>query len=477
MEESLRLTTQQKLQQRLTPLQVQFVKMLEMTGPEVEDEVRRAIDENPALEAVDTDHSSQGDNDDYAESAEEMQLADYRGDDIPTYRLEAKNHSADDRYYEPTATYEGDTLIETLNTQIAQLTDDDTIKKIAEYIIGNLDDNGYMTRSLQAITDDIAFQAGMDVSPEQVRRAWDAVRSLDPPGVGAVDLRDSLLLQLRRRRPSPVRDRAIEIIGDFFDLFSKKHFDRIASLTGMTDPQLRDAMSMIRQLNPKPGSGLQPSSIDDKTRHINPEFSVESDGDTITLNMLNNIPELQIEQSFRADSPIEIPSATERQKRDALLFMKQKRDEAATFMKIVKMRQETLYRVMTAIIKLQRDFFTSDDPALIKPMILKDVAALTGYDLSVISRSTAGKYVMTPRGVYPIKMFFNERPKEDEDTSSIQILDALRKIIDEEDKHHPLSDRAITDAMRSKGFDIARRTVTKYREKAGLPVGRLRKEM
>lgn len=476
MEEALRLTTQQKLQQRLTPLQVQFVKMLEMTGAEAEDEVRRAVDENPALEIADSDNAQLPDND-FNESAEEMQMADYRGDDIPTYRLEARNHSADDRYYEPVATTDGETLIETLNTQIAQSAVDDTTREIAEYIIGNLDDNGYMTRSLDAITDDLAFQAGIDVTRDQVKKAWEIVRQLDPPGVGAVDLRDSLLIQLRRRHPSATRDRAIEIIADYFDLFSKKHFDRIISLTGMTDTQLREAMDLIKQLNPKPGSGLQPSAADDRTRHINPEFGVEIEDGAITLTMLNNIPELQIEQSFAADSPIDIPDASQRQKREALMFLRQKRDEASTFIKIVKMRQETLYRVMTAIIKLQRDFFLSDDPSLIKPMILRDVAALTGYDLSVISRATAGKYVMTQHGVYPLKMFFNERPKDDDDTSSIQILEALRKTIANEDKRHPLSDQAITDALQSQGFDIARRTVTKYREKAGLPVGRLRKEM
>lgn len=476
MEEALRLTTQQKLQQRLTPLQVQFVKMLEMTGPELEDEVRRAVDDNPALEVAADDNPAPAEND-FNESAEEMQMADYRGDDIPSYRLEARNHSSDDRYYEPIAADDGETLIESLNTQIAQTSLDPIGREVAEYIIGNLDDNGYMTRSIQAIADDLAFQRGLDVSTAQVKKVWEAVRSLEPAGIGAIDLRDSLLLQLRRRHQSAARDRAIEIVADYFDLFSKKHFDRIISLTGMDENELREAMSVIRQLNPKPGSGLQPAAADDRTRHINPDFSVETDGDTITLTLLNSLPELQIEESFASDEAIDIPDATPRQKREAMLFVRQKRDEAAGFIKVIKMRQETLYRVMLAIIKLQRRFFLTDDPTAIRPMILKDVAALTGYDLSVISRATAGKYVMTQRGVYPLKMFFNERPKEDDDTSSLQILAALRKIIDNEDKHRPLSDEAITAALRDAGYDIARRTVAKYREKAGVPVARLRKEI
>lgn len=474
MEEALRLTTQQKLQQRLTPLQVQFVRMLEMTGPELEDEVQRAVDDNPALEVADDASPIQSDND-FNESAEEMQMADYRSDDIPSYRLEANNHSSDDRYYEPVAADDGETLIESLNAQIAQTSLSQLDREVAEYIIGNLDDNGYMTRSIRAIADDLAFQRGLDVTIDRVKAAWNAVRSLEPAGVGATDLRDSLLLQLRRRHQSPARDHAIEIVADYFDLFSKKHFDRIISLTGITETQLREAMAVIRQLNPKPGSGLQPSASDDRTRHISPDFNIETDGDNITLTLLNAAPELQIEESFASDDPITIPDATPRQKRDALLFVKQKRDEASNFIKAVKMRQETLYRVMLAILKLQRRFFQTDDPTDIRPMILKDVAASTGYDLSVISRATAGKYVMTQRGVYPLKMFFNERPKDDDDTSSMQILAALRNIIEKEDKRHPMSDEAITAALRGEGYNIARRTVAKYREKAGVPVARLRK--
>lgn len=476
MEEVLKLTAQQKLQQRLTPLQVQFVKMLEMTGPELEDEVRRAVDDNPALEIAGDDPAALPEND-FNESAEEMQMADYRGDDIPSYRLEANNHSSDDRYYEPVATDDGETLIQSLNTQIAQTSLDDTDREIAEYIVGNLDDNGYMTRSIQAITDDLAFQCGLDVSTQHVKTVWNAVRQLEPAGIAATDLRDSLLLQLKRRNQSEARDLAIDIIADYFDLFSRMHYDRIISLAGISEQQLRDAMAVIKQLNPKPGSGLQPSDSDDRTRHINPDFSVETDGDNITLTLLNAAPELQIEESFASDDPITIPDATPRQKRDALLFVKQKREEAANFIKVIKMRYETLYRVMLAIIKLQRSFFLTDDPTDIRPMILKDVAELTGYDLSVISRATTGKYVMTQRGVYPLKMFFNERPKDDDDTSSLQILAALRKIIDGEDKHRPLSDEAITAALRDSGYDIARRTVAKYREKAGIPVARLRKEI
>ncbi len=476
MEESLRLTQQQKLQQRLTPLQVQFVRMLEMTGPEVEDEVERALDDNPALEAVDESVTVNPQDEEFTESAEQMQLADYRDpDDIPYYRLEARNHSADDRIYTPEATAaSGDSLIDSLTEQISQSSLEEPLLTMAEYIIGNLDDNGYLTRSVDAIADDVAIAEGLEVTSEQARQAWSAVRQLEPAGIGATDLRDSLLLQLRRREPSERRDHAIAIIDHYFDLFSKKHFDRITSLLGITRDQLQDAMALIRQLNPKPGSGL--ALTEGSARPIVPDFAVDVDGDEITLTLLNNIPELQISASFAEGDPVpggvSLPSH-----RDAYLFIKQKRDEARDFIKILSMRQQTLFAVMSAIVKIQRDFFLTDEPSRIKPMILKDIAAITGHDLSVISRAGAGKYVVTRGGVYPLKMFFNERPKEDDDTSSMQIIDLIKKIIAAEDKSRPLSDEAITQQLQDQGLDIARRTVAKYRERIGVPVARLRKEI
>ncbi len=495
MEESLRLTQQQKLQQRLTPLQVQFVRMLEMTGPEVEDEVERALDDNPALEAVDETVTATSQDEEFTESAEQMQLADYRDpDDIPYYRLEARNHSADDRLYTPEATAaSGESLIDSLNEQIAQSSLEESLLTMAEYIIGNLDDNGYLTRSVDAIANDVAIAEGLEVTPEQARQAWNAVRQLEPAGIGATDLRDSLLLQLRRREPSERRDHAIAIIDHYFDLFSKKHFDRITSLLGITRDELQDAMALIRQLNPKPGSGL--AHGEGSARPIVPDFAVDVDGDDITLTLLNNLPELQISATFAeefidpgrgrpwlpdwasARQPNPGTAAALSGHRDAYLFIKQKRDEARDFIKILSMRQQTLFAVMSAIVKIQRDFFLSDEPSQIKPMILKDIAAITGFDLSVISRAAAGKYVVTRGGVYPLKMFFNERPKEDDDTSSMQIIDLIKKIIGAEDKSHPLSDEAITQQLQDQGLDIARRTVAKYRERIGLPVARLRKEI
>lgn len=483
MEESLRLSTEQKLQQRLTPLQVQFVRMLEMTGPEVEEEVRKALDDNPALEQRDQEERetnlTQDSSETFNESAEEVQLADYRNeDDIPSYRLEARNHSADDNYYEPIAVdTSGDTLIESLNSQLMEYDLNDTQLEIAQYIIGNLDDNGYITRDISVICDDLAFNAGIDVSLKQIKDTFNIIRQLEPAGIGAVDLRDCLLLQLKRKEQSHLTKIATEIIENQFDLFSKKHYERMKNLLGINGEQLKEAMEIITSLNPKPGSVITGGN-NDRTRHIIPDFSVEADpeNETITLTLLNKIPELQIESTFTEEANELSPTAT-RSQREAATFIKQKRDEASGFIKILKMRQETLYKVMEAIVRLQRDFFMSDDESRIRPMILKDISAITGHDLSVISRATASKYVMTLRGIYPLKLFFNERPKEDDDTSSHEILSVLKDIISNENKDKPLSDEAITKLLTDKGYDIARRTVAKYREKLGLPVARLRKEL
>ena len=482
MEESLQLSTEQRLQQRLTPLQVQFVKMLEMTGPEVEDEVQRVLDENPALERCDNDERDNNLTEDstevFNESAEEIQLADYRDEDeIPSYRLEARNYSADDKYYEPVAVDSSDTLIESLNAQLMEYDLDDTELAIAQYIIGNLDDNGYMTRDLTAICDDLAFNAGIDVPLSLIKNMFEIVRGLEPAGVAAIDLRDCLLLQLKRKERNNLNDIATDIITNYFDLFSKRHYDRLCNSLNISSEKLREVVSVITSLNPKPGSILT-GGVSDSTRHIIPDFSIEVDDDNgnITLTLLNRIPELQIEETF-SEKACEIPQNATWIQREAAAFIKQKRDEASGFIKILKMRQETLYRVMKAIVKIQHEFFLTDDESKIKPMILKDISAITGQDLSVISRATTGKYVMTQRGIYPLKLFFNERPTDDDDTSSHEILAALKDIIANENKRRPLSDEAITNALGEQGYNIARRTVTKYRERLGLPVARLRKEL
>lgn len=478
MKESLKLSLSQKLQQRLSPLQMRFVRMLEMTGPEVEEEVRRELDDNPALEIADHSDDVHGE-DEYNESAEEMQMADYRDEDeIPAYRLEARNSSPDDSNFEPIAVADENSLGEWLVSQLSETDISDDELQVARYIIGNIDDNGYLTRTLRQILDDLAINAGIELTMEQLRSVADRIRALDPAGVCAYDLRDCLSLQLRRMTPSPAQKNALEIVDYYFDLFSLRHYDRLAASMNIDKEQLREAIDVIRSLNPKPGGIFGDSEADVRSRHIIPDFTIEVDGDIVTLTLVNNIPDLQIEQSFVSGEEELAVTSTASGRRDALTFISRKREDATDFIDLLKLRQQTLYNVMAAIVKLQHDFFVSEDETHLRPMILKDVARVTGYDLSVISRATAGKYVATPIGVYPLKFFFNERvggDDEESSTSSREILAVLRELIENEDSAHPLSDDALMKLLNERGYDIARRTVAKYRERLGLPVARLRK--
>lgn len=276
MKESLKLSLSQKLQQRLSPLQMRFVRMLEMTGPEVEEEVRRELDDNPALEVADRSENESPE-DDFHESAEEMQLADYKDEDeIPAYRLEARNSSRDDRYYEPVAVAAENSLGEWLTDQLRETDMSDAELLAASYIVGNIDDNGYLTRTLRQILDDLAINAGLDMTMEQLKEVAERIRSLDPAGVCAYDLRDCLSLQLKRLEPSDARKNAIEIVDYYFDLFSLRHYDRLAAALGIDREKLREAIDVIRSLNPKPGGMIGDSEADARSRHIIPDSTLKS---------------------------------------------------------------------------------------------------------------------------------------------------------------------------------------------------------
>lgn len=472
--QALQQTQQQRQLMTLSPLQIRYFKMLEMNRVQAEEEVRRALDENPALEAVDNSvEESQ-----FNETAEELQRADYRDeDDIPFYRLEVNNRSADDAWYTPEAVALSATLSEHLAGELDMIegVSQPTVN-VAKYVAGNLDANGYMTRSSADMIDDLAISSGVTVTSEQMKAAVDLVRSLDPAGVGAVDLRDCLLLQLNRMSATPASTLAREIVAHYFDLFSHKHYDRLRSALGVGQDDMRDAIECIRGLNPKPGSLVETVDANDRLRHVTPDFVVETDGEgNVTASVVSTIPELQVEATFAADAgsgSAKNPSA------DA--FIRKQRDEATGFINIVKLRNDTLMKVMAAIVRIQHKFFTSGIESDLRPMILRDISGLTGLDASVVSRATSGKYVMTPWGVYPLKFFFNERFSHDEDdgeTSSREIMARLRELIEGEDRHHPLADRELADLLEKDGHRVARRTVAKYREMLGFPVARLRRDL
>ncbi len=483
----LRLTQEQRLQQRLSPQQVMFGRLLEMSAPEVEDEVRRELDDNPALELTDSEsYESRGD-DDFTETSEELQRADYgRNEDVPFYTegSRARRGSASEGF-DPMSIVEAEepdegSLNAALTARLSELDLDDDDRLIARYIIGNLDDNGYLPRTLTAIAADIAAAEGTDPDIARVRKVFAHIRTLEPAGICAVDLRDCLLLQLDRMDKSLPQRVAREIISDNFDIFSKKHFDKLRSRLGVDESTLQEALTLIRGLNPKPGAMLGGSAAADRAGHIIPDFAVERQGidGPFTVTLLNRTPELAIERSFipasAPDKPVQKDAAA-RRRQEAQAFIRRKHDDAALFIKMLADRGRTLMAVMEAIVRRQQAFFAGGNPTDLRPMILKDIAGDIGLDISTVSRASSGKYVVTPHGTYPLKLFFNERPKAEAETSTHEILEALRLLIEHEDKSRPLSDEALKDALVAQGYDIARRTVAKYRERLGLPVGRLRK--
>ena len=478
--ERIDLTQEQVQIQTLSPIQVQFVRVLGMSGPAVEEEVRCALQENPALEKCEDGEDSfdafdREDSD--SDGDDSMMSGDYSGDDDysdddPIDRYNGNNHSADDTYYTRTVVAPVDGLVDSLDSQLGELDIDDRQKIIGEYIVGNIDNSGYMTRQLQDIADDMAFQS-IDVSVAEVKYMFDKVRTLEPAGIGAVDLRDCLLLQLCRKEVTHIVKIATEMVKNYFDLYSKKHYETIRRQMSISEEELLEADNLIKSLNPKPGSVFGGGS--DQEIYITPDFRVEVDDDeVIHIVALNRIPELQIESSFSAKNDEKNLSRSEK---EAQAFRKRYRDEASTFIQVLKMRQQTLMEVMTAIVKIQREFFLTQDERHIRPMILKDINELTGKDLSVISRATSNKYVEIGCGTYPLKFFFNERPKDDDDASLFEIKAKLQEIIDGENKKRPLCDEAISKLCEEKGYRIARRTVAKYREQMGIPVARWRKQI
>lgn len=478
------LTQEQKLSQRLSPLQLQLVPLLQMSGAEIEEEVRREIDDNPALEVSEDQSVPSLDKDEegetFNESADDIQQADYRDeDDIPYYRTNISNRSADDDMPNAIVISEN-SLVDYLMEQIRERDLTEAQELIAEYIIGNIDDNGYLLRSIVSITDDIVFQTGNDVPEEEVDNVLQVVRDLDPAGVGATDLRDCLLLQLERREGTSVNMLAYQVIDRYFDEFSKKHYDRIKSALSIDDSMLKEVIEEIRSLNPKPGNAITGIADDSHAQQIIPDFNVDVDGEEITLTLLNNIPELQIAESYSAiydDMGKRKPSS--RSEEEQMAAVKQKYEKASDFIKVLRQRQETLFRTMRSITMRQRDFFLTGDDTQIRPMILKDISHDTGYDMSVISRATMNKYVTTQWGVFPLKYFFNEglQHESGEEVSSREIQTILKNVIDTENKRKPLSDEQLCAILQKKGYEIARRTVAKYREKLSIPVARLRKEI
>ncbi len=484
-----RLQQEQKLQQRLSPQQIQLMRLLELNEPEMEERVKQELVENPALEegvdptTEDKYNTQEGNFDEEGypvESSEQLSLGDYYSeDDIPDYRFGAHNYSPDDNH-EQAPIGAGSSFHEFLTEQLAIRHLNDTEHHIAEYIIGNIDDNGYLQRTLDAISDDLIFQTGIDVSTEEIAQILSIIQDFEPAGVGATTLQECLLLQLERRSATPSNMLAYRIIKETFDAFTKKHYDKIIKQLDITEEELRNANHEINSLNPKPGSAW--SDNDTPTEQITPDFEVyEQDGSLVINHISGNIPSLTVSRQYK--EMLEDYNASKsnrtRERRDALLFVKQKLDAAQWFVNAVRQRQKTLLDTITAIVELQQDFFFTGMENDLRPMVLRDIAQKTGYDISTISRATSTKYVQTSFGVYPLKHFFSEgmQNTDGDEVSTREIKHILQQCIESEDKSTPLSDDRLSELLHQKGYPIARRTVAKYREQLGIPVARLRRKI
>ncbi|HLO92281.1 MAG TPA: RNA polymerase factor sigma-54 [Lentimicrobium sp.] len=481
---------QQKLLQRLSPQQILLMKLLQIPSIALEQRIKQEIEENPALEDL-SDPELSGDNDDMASDIEadpvvelekerdDFDITDYLDDDdIPAYRLNAGNTSPDEEHREiPYAS--GASFHEILISQLGLRILDERQFKIATYIIGNIDDSGYLNRQLSAMVDDLAFTQNILTDVKELDNILGVVQEFDPPGVGARDLRECLLIQLKRKDQSPAVELAIELVSNFFDELTKKHYDKITKKTKSTDDELRDAINEILKLNPKPGNSLDEDFK--SNQYIMPDFFIYNRDEDLELQLNSrNMPELRLSRNYvdMLETYAENKSKSNSQ-REAVMFIKQKIDSAKWFIDAIKQRQHTLYVTMQAIMDYQREYFLTGDETKLKPMILKDIAELVGLDISTISRVANSKYAQTPYGTFLLKSFFSESMQTDsgEEVSTREIKKILSDCISAEEKGKPLTDEQLTDILKEKGYNIARRTVAKYREQLNIPVARLRKEL
>jgi RNA polymerase sigma-54 factor len=481
-----KLSLQQRLLQKLSPQQIQVIKLLEIPTIQLEQRIKSELEENPILELTENDDSSESYDDtestsDDSPQNDEFSLEDYLNEeDIPNYRLNANNYSKDDKQVEmpySSGLSFHDSLIEQLG--LTSLNDEEA--RIAQYIIGNIDEDGYLRRDLLSISDDLAFHMNMDVKIEDLERYLDIIQDFDPPGVGARDLQECLLLQIMRKKGKDSTCLAAKIIQHNFEEFTKKHYDKIQRKYEITDEELKDAIDEILKLNPKPGSSYS-NPMTRSNQVIVPDFLLDNtDGELIlTLNQ-KNVPDLQLSSTYLdlMKSYSSNKGGATKDQKEAMMFMKQKLDSAKWFIDAIRQRHQTLYVTMSEIIKFQKEFFQDGDEAKLKPMILKDIADLTGLDISTISRVSNSKYIQTNFGIYPLKYFFSEGLQTDtgEEVSTREIKKILKECIENEDKKHPVTDEKLALILKEKSYIVARRTVAKYREQLGIPVARMRKEL
>jgi len=478
-----------KLSQKLSPQQIQLMKLIQLPTQAFEQRIKEEMEENPALEDGKEDLEKDFDdefsnNDEYdnegTESIDtEIDVDDYLSDDeTPSYRLQANNYSADDEEkHVPYAA--GTSFSQYLQAQLSTFRLTEIEKEISDFLVGSVDESGYIRRTLQDIVDDLAFTQNIYTDETTVERVLKLVQELDPAGVGARSLQESLLIQLRRKEHNKDVSLAIELLEKSFDHFSKKHYNKLLSKHDITEAELRDAIDVIGHLNPKPGGHFSGNTR--MAEHVIPDFTIKIvDGELeLTLNG-RNAPEMHISNDYN-NMLKGYKEAKEKSKaqKDAVMFIKQKLDSAKWFIEAIKQRQQTLMITMSAIMNYQKEYFMTGDERNLRPMILKDIADEIGMDVSTVSRVANSKYVDTPYGTKLIKVFFSESMKNDqgEDVSTREIKKILEMSIEDENKRKPLTDEKLAKLLKEKGYPIARRTVAKYREQLDIPVARMRKEI
>lgn len=493
---SLSQSLQQKLLQKLSPQQIQLMKLLQVPTANLEERIKEELEENPALEVTEESHDDNfeeqqeefenpdeeyemdGSEDEY----ENIDISEYVSDgddDVADYKLRDDNYPDSDE--KKTLPFKIESSFhDVLLDQLGMLSLDEKNFKIAEQIVGSLDDDGYLRREISSISDDLAFRQNVDASDEEIEAIIHQIQQFDPPGVCARDLQECLLLQLRRQLIAGKDvNLAIQVLDKYFEEFTKKHYEKIQRGLNLSDEQLRDVINAIIKLNPKPGGNV--GEINKAESYVVPDFFILNTGGKLELTLnAKNAPDLRISEGYR-DMLKEYDKGAKKDKRqkEAVMFIKQKIDSAKWFIDMIKQRQHTLLSTMDAIMNYQREFFLTGDETALRPMILKDIAEITGLDISTVSRVANSKFVQTEFGTYRLKFFFSESlsTESGEEVSTREVKKILSDLIAGEEKRKPLSDERLTELLQEKGYNIARRTVAKYREQLNIPVARLRKEL
>ena len=462
-----------KQQQKLSPLQIQTIKLIELPIQELEQRIRKEIEENPVL---DEEQPAETEPD---QAPREVSLSEYKEDDaIPSYRLRSDLYNPKDERPQYSTFSVKESFTQSLQEQLGYRNLTEHQYAVGSFIIGSLDDDGYLRRSIDSIVDDLSFRANVETDEEEVLQMLKVVQEFDPVGVGARDLRECLLLQIRNMKKTPEVENAEKILKNHFNEFTNKHFQKIMTRMGLSEADLKAAMFKILKLNPSPGGQID-DSYNDQAQQIVPDFLLEYKDGELKLSMPRfSLPELRVNRKY-ADILMEAANSSEREKKEAAAFVKKKLDSAKWFVEAIKQRHNTLSNTMQAIVDYQHEYFVDGDETNLKPMVLKDIAEKTGFDISTISRVVNSKYIETHFGIYSLKYFFSEglENQDGEEVSTRELKKVLQECVDNENKHKPLTDDELVELMSDKGYKVARRTIAKYRDQLGIPKARLRKEL